>query len=77
MLDLTNSSIKINPDREQSFKEGKKMSLLRLLGIALVAVGIGVHVYVARKVPSFRWVIVSAALLEAIGVTILATLRGS
>jgi len=53
------------------------MSLLRLLGFALVGIGIGIHAYVARKVPSFRWVIVSGALLEAIGVTILATQRGS
>lgn len=53
------------------------MSAVRIAGIILVAVGIAVHLYVARKVPRFRVFIIVGAILEAIGVTILATLRGA
>jgi hypothetical protein len=50
---------------------------VRIAGIILVAAGIVVHLYVARRAPRFRVFIVFGAILEAIGVTILATLRGS
>lgn len=53
------------------------MSGWRIAGVVLVAIGLFVHAYVARKAPRFRKLIIVGAFFEALGVTILATLRGS
>lgn len=51
------------------------MSGVRIVGVVIAAVGVGVHVYIARRYPSIRWLVAGGAALEAIGVTVLATTR--
>jgi hypothetical protein len=47
----------------------------RAIGVVIAAVGVGVHVYIARKYPPIRWLVAGGAVLEAIGVTVLAATR--
>ncbi len=51
------------------------MSWQRIVGVVIAAAGVGMHIYVARRYPSVRWLVVGGAVLEAIGVTVLATFR--
>ncbi len=47
----------------------------RVIGVIIAAAGVGVHIYVARKYPPVRLLVIGGAILEAIGVTILAATR--
>lgn len=51
------------------------MSGLKIAGVILVGGGLVLHAYVARKAPRFRGYIIAGAVLEAIGVSILAAVR--
>ncbi|HUW24661.1 MAG TPA: hypothetical protein VMW04_03480 [Patescibacteria group bacterium] len=51
------------------------MSWVRVVGVVIAAVGVGVHVYIARRYPPIRWLVTGGAVLEAIGVTVLAATR--
>ncbi len=51
------------------------MSWARVVGVIVAVSGVGVHLYIARKYPQVRWLIAGGAILEAIGVTILAVTR--
>jgi len=51
------------------------MSLVRVVGVVIAAVGVGVHLYVARKYPPVRWLVAGGAVLEAIGLTVVAATR--
>jgi hypothetical protein len=51
------------------------MSWLKIAGWVLVISGILVHIYVAFRVPDYRWFIIAGAVLEAAGVSIRARSR--
>ncbi len=51
------------------------MSGIRIVGILIALAGVAAHVYVARRCRPLRWFIVGGAVLELIGVSILAATR--